>query len=253
MSPVTFVAANMCASIGAVLYEARSRKNAIRVQGTNTWVRDILLRNGFLCPYIGTPPIAVRRGTVIEYQEFLPSHDSRFAGYVEEQLAGKRIPSMTDMVRKKFRQSIHEIFENAVVHSYTERVFACGQLFPKKDRLEFSIADIGIGMRERIRRKHNQELAPEQAICWAMSGTNTTKTGSVPGGNGLKLLREFIELNGGKIHIASDRGYWEFSEGKVSVCAMEYPFPGTVVNIEINTADAKSYRLASETPFEGVS
>ncbi|MBI5185831.1 MAG: hypothetical protein HZA01_08935 [Nitrospinae bacterium] len=63
---------------------------------------------------------------------------------------------------------------------------------------------------------------------------------------GLKLLREFIIQNEGRIQIVSDKGYWELSGGKITTQNFQAPFPGTVVNIEINTADIKSYRLAAE-------
>jgi hypothetical protein len=51
----------------------------------------------------------------------------------------------------------------------------------------------------------------DQAIEWALQEGNTTRKGSVPGGLGLKLIREFIAMNKGRIQIVSDRGYWEFS------------------------------------------
>lgn len=75
---------------------------------------------------------------------------------------------------------------------------------------------------------------------------NTTKRGPVPGGLGLKLLGEFIDLNEGCIQIVSDAGYWK-RENKTTVTAqLANPFPGTVVTVGINTADTHSYSLASE-------
>ena len=66
------------------------------------------------------------------------------------------------------------------------------------------------------------------------------------------MLREFIVKNEGRIQIVSEKGYWELSEGKVKTRAFSEPFPGTIVNIEINTADAKSYRLVSEIRSEDI-
>jgi hypothetical protein len=103
-----------------------------------------------------------------------------------------------------------------------------------------------LGIRRNILEQRGINLTAEQAINWAMEGKNTTKAGPIPGGLGLKLLREFIIKNEGRIQIVSDNGYWELSEGKVKTMAFSEPFPGTVVNIEINTADTKSYRLVSE-------
>ncbi|PXF58054.1 MAG: ATP-binding protein, partial [Deltaproteobacteria bacterium] len=70
--------------------------------------------------------------------------------------------------------------------------------------------------------------------------------GQIPGGLGLKLLSEFIDLNGGRIQIVSDAGYWKREKSKVSAAQLSQPFPGTVVSVEINTADKQSYALTYE-------
>ena len=90
------------------------------------------------------------------------------------------------------------------------------------------------------------DLKAHAAIAWATDGQNTTKRGQIPGGLGLKLLREFISLNGGRIQIVSASGYWALERDKVTMREMMYRFPGTVVSIEIDTADKRSYKLSSE-------
>ncbi len=65
-------------------------------------------------------------------------------------------------------------------------------------------------------------------------------------GFGLKLIRDFITKNKGRIIIVSDAGYWELRAGRVSIRTFSRPFPGTVVTFEINTADTSSYALAEE-------
>jgi hypothetical protein len=76
---------------------------------------------------------------------------------------------------------------------------------------------------------------------------NTTKQNE-PGGLGLKLLQRFIELNHGRIVIVSKGAYYEYTAGKDTFHSLNSPFPGTCINIEINTADATQYRLSNETP-----
>jgi len=120
------------------------------------------------------------------------------------------------------------------------------------NRLDFSVTDLGIGIRQNVNEYTGQTLTAEQAINWAMEGNNTTKVGQIPGGLGLKLLREFIIMNQGRIQIVSDKGYWELSGGKASTRSFLNPFPGTTVNIEINTADTNSYCLSSEIRPEDV-
>lgn len=132
-------------------------------------------------------------------------------------------------------------------------IFSCGQFFPDRNRLDFSVADLGIGIRQNVKEHTGQDLiTAEQAINWAMEGRNTTRAGRIPGGLGLKLLREFITMNKGKIQIVSDKGYWELSGGETSTRTFTEPFPGTIVNIEINTSDTSSYCLSSEIQPEDI-
>ena len=148
---------------------------------------------------------------------------------------------------KKFRESVFEIFSNSVIHSQTRLgIFSCGQYFPKRNRLDFSVADLGIGIRENVLKHTGLDLNAADAIAWATDGQNTTKRGNIPGGLGLKLLKEFITLNAGRIQIVSASGYWALESGKVITKEMLYEFSGTVVNIEIDTADKRSYKLSSE-------
>ncbi|MDZ4185311.1 MAG: hypothetical protein U1D97_10075 [Desulfuromonadales bacterium] len=246
MSHVTWFDANMCAPFGAILYKMGCDINTVTLTNSPTSVETILSKNGFLCNY-GRPRRLDTHGSTIEYKRFEPKDDRYFANYIETQMVGKGIPEMSSGLVKKFRESIYEIFSNAVIHSQTKLgIFSCGQYFPKKHRMDFSVADLGIGIRQNLHGRLGLDLPAEQAINWALEGKNTTKSGPIPGGLGLKLLREFIELNQGRIQVVSDKGYWELYRGEVVTKSFSDPFPGTVVNIEINTADTKSYCLSSE-------
>ncbi len=246
MSRATWVDANMCAPFGAVLYKVGRDLNTVRLVNIPSEVETILAKNSFLCNY-GWTRREDTYGSTIEYKRFEPKDGRYFAEYIEKHLIGKGIPEMSPGLLKKFRESIYEIFSNAVIHSQTKQgMFSCGQYYYRNRRLDFSVVDLGLGIRRNILEQLGIDLPAEQAINWAMEGKNTTKAGPIPGGLGLKLLREFIVKNEGRIQIVSDNGYWELSEGKVKTMAFSEPFPGTVVNIEINTADTKSYRLVSE-------
>ena len=160
---------------------------------------------------------------------------------------------MSPGLLKKFRESIFEIFSNAVLHSRTRLgIFSCGQFFPKKNKLDFTVADLGVGIRQNVCEYTGLNLSASQAIAWATVENNTTKGGSVPGGLGLKLLGEFIDLNGGCLQIVSDDGYWQRVNRNSSYYSLGHRFPGTVVNIEINTADTHSYVLSSELDVDEI-
>lgn len=136
------------------------------------------------------------------------------------------------------------------MHSESELgVFACGQFFPKKHRLDFCVADAGIGIRRKIYKELGLRMNSDKAIEWALQEGNTTRKGNIPGGLGLQLIREFIAMNKGRIQIVSDRGYWEFSPQGETLTRIDIPFPGAVINIDIdiNTADTSAYRLRAES------
>lgn len=245
--------ADMCAPFGAILYRLSQNLNTIRLYNIPFRVEEILSKNGFLSHY-GRVVIPDTWGTTIPYKRFDIKDDRYFAGYIEDEFVHR--PEMPDMslgLLKKFREGVFEIFSNAVIHSQTTLgIFSCGQFFPKRNNLVFSVADLGIGIRQNILDNRRLNLTPEQAIRWATEGRNTTKQGPVPGGLGLKLLGEFIDLNGGCIQIVSDAGYWRRERNQVTTALLHHPFPGTVVSLEINTADTQSYVLASELTEEDI-
>lgn len=251
--------ADMCAAFGAILHSIRKRLNEVNLINIRSPVEAILSKNGFLSHY-GRVTIPDRWGTTIPYQRFDGTlsyqrfddrDDDYFIRYIENEFIHRpEIPKMSSQLFKKFRRSIAEIFGNAVLHSRTQLgIFSCGQFFPTKNLLYFTVADLGVGIRENIKEHLKLELSPEDAIIWAAQEYNTTKLPSspdMPGGLGLTLLCDFIDLNGGCIQIVSDAGYWQRKNSKIKTERLNYVFPGTVVSVEINTADNHFYGLSSE-------
>lgn len=238
--------ANMSAPLGVVFARTVDNLNTIKIDGLRPHVEDILSKNRFLAGF-GFPERTDIHGTTVPYRRFSATDERYFAAYLNQNLRGKGIPAMSDALSERFKNSILELFVNAGMHSESKLgIFACGQFFPKKHRLDFCVADAGIGIRRKIYKELGLKMNSDQAIEWALQEGNTTRKGSVPGGLGLKLIREFIAMNKGRIQIVSDRGYWEFSPEGETLTRIDIPFPGTVINIEINTADTGSYRLRAE-------
>ena len=239
---------DMCAAFGAILYSLGDSLNTVRLTNINSKVEKILSKNGFLSHYGGQEMPDLRETTDF-YERFDVGDDRYFSAYIERGLIRRpEVPEMSEGLLKKFRESIFEIFSNAVLHSHTELgIFSCGQFFPDGNRLDFTVADLGIGIRKNIYNNLQQDLSPVDAIIWATQEHNTTKRDKVPGGLGLTLLSEFIDLNSGCIRIVSDAGYWRRKNRRTNTSLLDQPFPGTVVSVEINTADRSSYRLISES------
>ena len=247
MSATNWFEADMCAAFGAILYSLGKRLNEVHLINIPKNVERILSKNSFLCHY-GRNKIPDEYETTITYQRFDVEDGHYFASYIENELIHRsEIPNMSLDLLKKFRGSIFEIFSNAVSHSRTEfGIFSCGQFFPNKNKLDFTIADLGIGIRQNIKEILGLELSWEKAIIWATEGNSTTRRDNLPGGLGLKLLCDFIDLNDGSIQIVSNAGYWHRKNREIATEQLKYPFPGTVVILELNTADTGIYQLTSE-------
>lgn len=253
MQAVNWFDADMCAAFGAILYRLGDQVNTVKFINLDPKIEKILTKNGFL-NHFGYAQISDNWGTTIPYRRFDVKDDRAFAEYISNELLLRpEIPKMSSMLKNKFQKNIFEIFGNAVTHSGTKLgIFSCGQYFPSRLTLDFSIADLGIGIRQNIENTIGLKLTAEEAINWATSDRNTTKTGSVPGGLGLKLLTEFIDINGGCIQIVSEYGYWQRKKNKIETAQLVAPFPGTVVSIEINSNDTASYKLAAEIITENI-
>ena len=247
MAATDWFDADMCAAFGAILYRLSSGLNTIELTNIPRSVERILSKNGFLSNY-GRAKLPDTWGATIPYYRFDVKDDRFFVGYIEGEFVHRpEMPKMSTGLIKKFRESVFEVFSNAVIHSRTKLgIFSCGQFFPNRHQLDFSVVDLGVGIRRNVKDVAGLDLPPEVAIAWATEGRNTTKRGPIPGGLGLKLLTEFVNLNEGRLQIVSDAGYWCLRKDQVSTARLPSPFPGTAVSLEIRTDDARSYALTSE-------
>lgn len=248
-----FFEANMSAPLSVVIANLRSRVNDVDIQGVSTKIGNILKKNHFLSTF-NMEALHDTNQTTLPFKKFKLGAGEQFNEYLEQYMRGRGIPTMSVSLSKRFRQSLLEIFLNASIHSGSEfGIVVCGQYFPNKNRLDFTIVDAGIGIRENVRRyTGNQQISSCAAIEWALTEGNTTQTGPQPGGLGLKLLMDFIRLNRGKLQIVSRFGYYEFQADGGSFSKMAHDFTGTCVNIEINTRDPASYCLRSELTNEDI-
>lgn len=243
-----FFEANMAAVLFAVLARLRARSNNVKLCKLQSKVTKILRRNHFLSHFdIDTLPDTHR--TTLPFAVFdVPVKRGKFHAYLADHMQGKDLPQMSDGAMQQFYRSLFEIFANAGEHSKSNLgIFVCGQFFPKKKRIDFTIVDAGVGIVENV-RQYTQitDMTPNDAIEWALRSGNSTRTKSHPGGLGFDFIKEFIHKNQGKLQIISEMGYYEFSQGHDKFQILAHEFPGTCVNIEVNTQDSKAYCLRSE-------
>ena len=248
-----FFAANMSAALGAVLDEFTSNLNRVYFESISPQIEAILLKNDFLTYYGGQRAID-RNKTTIKFQKLKPTDGKYFKNYVIEELIEGHmadLPKMSQGVKEKMVEGIYEIFVNAQIHSKTDFIYTCGQFYPNKNKIEFTIVDTGIGFKERINQRFSRNLSAVQAITWAVQDKMTTKVG-VSGGIGLAVLKEFIRMNKGKMQIVSDDGFFQFDESGQVTRTFNGQFPGTIVNLQFNTDDDSNYSLKSEIELDDI-
>lgn len=252
-SQCSFFEANMAAVLGAVLARVTDNLNKVEIANLPRSIETILRKNRFLVQY-GFSPLDDSNQTTLPFRRLKMSDGSLFADYLDQYLRGRGIPPMSPGLTRAFKQSIFEIFHNSVYHSHSRLgVFACGQFFPNKKRLDLTIADAGVGIRTNVRdHLKNNKISSVGAIRWALDEGNTTRTGKLPGGIGLKLLKEFTKNNGGRIQIASRYGFYEYDGGNEKFGKLAADLPGTSVNLEVNTADTSEYSLLSEVSADDI-
>ncbi len=252
-SSCSFFEANMTAPLYAIIAQLRDELNDVSIINIPSGVNTILRKNKFLKVF-NQPGLTDTNQTTLPFKIFKLNAGDHFNDYLNTYMKGRGIPVMSEALTKRFRQSLLEIFLNATIHSQSESgIFTCGQFYPQKCRLDFTIADAGVGIRENVRKYTGKaKLSSCKAIEWAMTEGNTTKTGNQPGGLGLKLIKDFIQMNSGKFQVVSRFGYYEFSANNEFFRKMDNDFPGTCINIEINTEDKSIYYLKSELKSDDI-
>ncbi len=245
-SNTRWLEANLIAILGAILNKAQSNPNNVRIENLSKEIESLLSRNHFLS-HFGKLQILDYYETTIKYRKFKITEEKLFKDYLDRELLSKKaMPDMSVLLRKKINESIFEIFNNAVIHGDCDNIFSCGQYYPKKKKLDFTIVDIGRTIKINVNDYMKNNLSGKDAIEWAVTEGNTTKQGPIPGGLGLSLIREFLEKNGGKIQIISADGYWEQKGDSENSNVFSLSFPGTVVNLEFSIKDGNYYCLSSE-------
>jgi hypothetical protein len=243
--------ANLCAVLGAVIYQAQTDFNDIGLINLRPAQNNIFSRNHFLASFGGLK-IADYNDTTIKYRRNRLSEDKLIKEFLMSELINKPdFPKLSDPAKKEIIRSIFEIYSNAIIHGDCSDVFSCGQFYPNKrpPRIDFTIVDMGKTIKGNVSDFLGVEKSGLEAIGWALAENNTTKPKdkNIPGGLGFKLIQEFVRMNRGKIQIVSSDGYWQSVKGQEEYATLDFPFPGTIVNLEFNLDDKSFYYLKQES------
>jgi anti-sigma regulatory factor (Ser/Thr protein kinase) len=243
--------ANMCAALGAVLDLFMERLNDIHFDYISPSIKQDLLKNDFLTYYGKNRELDINHATM-RFQKLKPADGRYFKTYVIDEFIGKtELLRMSNTLKEKMIEAIYEIFVNAKIHSETQYIYTCGQFYPEKNEIEFTVVDTGIGFKNKIYKRFGRLLTTKDAIAWAVEDKNTTKE-NISGGIGLALLKEFIEMNKGKMQIISDDGFYQYSTNGVFSHQFIGQFPGTIVNLQFCTDDNNNYIIKNELDINDI-
>lgn len=234
--------ANMSAALGALLHQLRKQNTSCQLGDIDNKAKNILLKNGFLGQHFGTGEQKDKFHTTIPYKKLDPNENSYFKDYVNHELLdSEEIPNISQDIREAITKLLYTLFTNAQKHSHTEHIYTCGQFFPRKHKLEFTLVDTGTGFKDPINQKLNSKLSASEAIKSAMQDNATSPENT----DGLSLvsLKKFITHNNGKMQIVSTNGFYQLHDGIEESAQFEGAFPGTIVNLQLNTKDLGDFIL----------
>jgi hypothetical protein len=228
-----WIDANMCALFDAILFKL-NMENGLRFSLDIELIQsrfDILFRNGFLRD-IGH--IENYTKSAVELNTFAINEDQRFYEFIDQQLLSHDSLQISDETKEGLTRCFLEVFTNVESHaSTTLPVFACGQYYPTKGQLTFTLLDLGIGYSPKIQEHTNGRVnSSKGAVKWAIQEGHSTKK-DARGGDGLSEIVKYCRANKGALHIVTGDAYWGSNLGAVETFKVKR-FAGSMLNITFN-------------------
>ncbi len=238
ISPCNSMDANLSALLLAIVHKLKT-ENKVFVFLITADHMNVFLRNGLIAHLAGKGninPYTDYRESTIPCTSFDTTDDEGFCGYIRKDFFGHRgMDQIKSTTKITLATHFEEIFVNVLQHANTSYpVFTCGQYFPERNVLKFTLVDLGEGFLKKITEKTNGEVASNNAaILWATYNLNTTKDIKTfgPGGTGLKELKKYCAENDGSLHICSGDGYVNFIKDRTLEHHLTQPLPGSLINL----------------------
>lgn len=234
---LTWFDANLSALFGSML-EKLSVENNLKFSTDLTFVKEkfnVLFRNGFLNN--GKVFVDEQKST-ISFMSFELDDKHGFVNYIENDLLSHRgMPTIEPKTKDNIIDSLIEVFCNIQIHSKSKSpFFVCGQYYPQKGYIVFSIVDLGVGFLPAINIKTNGVINNSfDAIKWALTKGNTTKESKI-GGIGLFDLCTYFKESGGNLQIITGDVFWatEIDYNQINHYKFDNPYVGSIINLFFN-------------------
>lgn len=142
-------------------------------------------------------------------------------------------------VLQSFEWALNEVAGNVLVHAGVAHGWMQVAVHPKSHHMAIVVADGGLGIPETIRKAYaNTALdRDEDAIAFALKEGITSRP-DFGQGKGLTGTLEIVKKNsGGRLAVHSREGMVEWAHDRLSIHGDFPPFPGTLVDIQLNTSE----------------
>ena len=233
-----FIEANMSALLLAICHKLKETNGlAFEIGDCSGTLLDLFRRNG-LISHIENDAVLKSydyRQSTVSAQLFHLSDAQKFYDYIDHDLLSHPSLDILDADAKDMlRQGFLETFHNIEHIDSDLPLAACGQCFPTKKHLNFTLSDMGVGFLRKIRHFTEGVInTPKEAIAWAVKGGNTVREDG-EGGLGLSRLRKYCEQDKRfTFIIITDGHYWKLSDGETSYRSLSYPIVGTTIHLKV--------------------
>lgn len=228
--------ANLSALFGSILTKLGNENNLTFSTDINYLKEhfNVLFRNGF---FKNGNKIEDEHQSTIIYKSFSPDDKNGFINYIENDLLTHRgMPSFSEKEKDEILECLIEVFCNIQIHSKSNgNFYVCGQYYPEKGMLTFSMVDIGVGFLPAIKNKTKDSVNNNyDAIKWALKKKNTTKNS--PGGLGLFDLNSYFNRTKGNLQIITGDTFWstELENAIMKKFIFPNPYVGSILNLFFN-------------------
>ncbi len=140
-------------------------------------------------------------------------------------------------VLQSFEWALNEIAGNVLVHAGVEHGWVQVVVHPSTHHMAIAVADGGVGISASIRKAFPEKQLDEDAIAHALKEGITSRP-DFGQGKGLTGTLQIVKINaGGRLSIHSQKGRVEWLNERLDIKGDFPPFPGTFVDIQLNTAE----------------
>lgn len=186
----------------------------------------------------------------IPYREDKTMNMNPIMDYLTNLWLGRGWVHVSMEVRDAIVGKMWEIYNNAFEHSGSGiGVFSCGEHIT--DDLILTVVDFGDGIPQKVRNFLSRDprtdtLSSISFFKWAFQRGHSTCMEGVARGLGLDLLKEFVQVNHGKLEIYSNDVYVIIDKNGMKYKNLDVSFEGTVVHITLRCDENLYYQFKHE-------